>query len=191
MYRIRVCGNPCTGNNRKGSIIPFASGNLVTLTTVSGGLAGTQALIGFGANGIAALVGDTIDITGLSDVSFSMPRDGILTSVAAYFSVGADVSLVGSTVTITAQLYSSPTPDDVFSPVPGAIVTLSPPLTGAVSVGDNLSGISIELSRYLTAGTRLLMVFSAEVTDGNDIDTIINGYASAGISIAETIRKYR
>jgi BclB C-terminal domain-containing protein len=128
-------------------------------------------------------VAGTIDTTGLNDVAFSMPRDGVITSMAAYFSVGAAVALVGSTVTITAQLYSSATPDDVFSPVAGATVTLAPPLTGAVAIGDTSNGIVTGLSIPVTAQTRLLMVFSAAVTAGIDIATIISGFASAGLNI--------
>ena len=148
-----------------------------------GGLAGTQSLIGFGSNETATLDGGIIDTTGLNNVAFSMPRDGVITSLAAYFSIGAAVSLTGSTVTISAQLYSSPTPDDSFAPVPGALVTLAPPFTGLVAVGDNSSGLVTGLAIPVAAGTRLLMVFSAEVTAGLDVATIISGYAGAGLSV--------
>jgi BclB C-terminal domain-containing protein len=148
-----------------------------------GGLAGIQALIGFGANDSALVVGGVIDTTGLLDVSFSMPRDGTITSIAAYFSVAAAVALIGSTVTITAQLYSSTTPDDIFTPIPGAIVTLAPPLTGLVAIGDTSNGITTGLSIPVTAQTRLLMVFSASVTAGIDIAAVISGFASAGVNI--------
>jgi BclB C-terminal domain-containing protein len=157
---------------------------VTTLTTVLGGLAGTQALIGFGANDIAVLVGGLIDTTGLTNLAFSMPRDGTITDVAAYFSVGAAVALVGSTVTITAQLYSSTTPDDSFAPVAGALVTLAPPLTGLVAIGDTSDGLITGLSIPVTAGTRLMLVFSASVTAGIDIATIVTGFASGGVGIA-------
>ena len=153
------------------------------MTTVLGGLAGTQALIGFGANETALIAAGLIDTTGLNNVAFSMPRDGVITSIAAYFSVGAAVALVGSEVTISAQLYSSPTPDDEFAPVAGALVDLAPPLAGAVVIGDTASGITTGLSIPVTAQTRLLMVFSAAVTGGIDIATIISGFASAGVQI--------
>ena len=140
-------------------------------------------MIGFGSNETAVIAGGIIDTTGLNNVAFSMPRDGTITSLAAYFSIGAAVSLVTSTVTISAQLYSSPTPDDSFTAVPGAVVDLAPPFTGLLSVGDSASGLTTGLSIPVTAGTRLLMVFSASVTAGVDIATIISGYASAGLSI--------
>jgi BclB C-terminal domain-containing protein len=153
------------------------------MTTVLGGLAGIQSLIAFGSNELGTVVGGVIDTTGVSSHAFSMPRDGTITSMAAYFSVGAAVALVGSTVTITAQLYSSPTPDDDFTPVVGATVALAPPLTGLVAIGDTSNGIVTGLAIPVTAQTRLLMVFSAAVTAGIDIATIITGYSSAGVTI--------
>nr|WP_312578833.1 exosporium glycoprotein BclB-related protein [Sedimentibacter sp.] len=153
------------------------------MTTVLGGLAGTQALVGFGSNDTALIVGGLIDVTGSSSLAFSAPRDGTITSMAAYYSVAAAVALVGSTVTITAQLYSSPTPDDSFAPVPGATVTLAPPLTGAVAIGTTSSGLTTGLSIPVTAGTRLMLVFSASVTAGIDIATILTGFISGGLNI--------
>ena len=129
------------------------------------------------------LVGGVIDTTGLVNVAFSMPREGTITEIAAFFSVGASVSLVGSEVTIFAQLYESSAPDNIFSPIPGAIVTLGPPLTGLVNVGTVVSGITTGLNIVVPAESRLLMVFSAAVTGGIDIATIISGFASAGVNI--------
>jgi BclB C-terminal domain-containing protein len=149
-----------------------------------GGLAGTQALLSFGNNDTALIVGGLIDTTGSSSMAFSMPRDGAITSMAAYYSVAVAASLIGSTVTITAQLYSSPTPNDSFAPVPGATVTLAPPLSGLVNIGTTSSGLTTGLSIPVTAGTRLLFVLSASVTDGLDIATILTGFASGGLTIA-------
>ena len=114
---------------------------------------------------------------------FPAPRGGTITDMAAYYSVAAAVALAGSTVTITAQLYSSPTPDDSFAPVPGATVTLAPPLTGAVAVGTITSGLTTGLSIPVTAGTRLMFVLSAAVTAGIDVATILTGFVSGGLNI--------
>ncbi len=133
------------------------------------------------------LVGDTIDLTGaggtLLNFAFSVPREGTITSIAAYFSTTAALGLVGSTVSITAQLFSSETPDNTFTPIPGASVTLDPPLSGLVTLGETSNGINSGLNIPVTPETRLLMVFSAEVTEGIDIATVVAGYASAGVSI--------
>ncbi|WP_096439835.1 exosporium glycoprotein BclB-related protein [Alteribacter populi] len=170
------------------AIIPYTSGIPTTLTTVLGGVAGTTSLVGFG-NSVPGveLVGDTIDLTGaggtLLNFAFSVPREGTITSIAAYFSTTAALELVGSTVSITAQLFSSETPDNTFTPIPGASVTLDPPLSGLVTLGETSNGINSGLNIPVTPETRLLMVFSAEVTEGIDIATVVAGYASAGVSI--------
>nr|WP_276529270.1 exosporium glycoprotein BclB-related protein [Caproicibacter fermentans] len=152
------------------------------MTTVAGGLVGTLGLIGFGLNAPGVLALGVIDLSGLSNFAFSMPRDGVINSVAAYLSVTAALALVGTTVTVTAQLYSSPTPDDTFSPVPGALVTL-PPLTGVISIGDTFNAVTPGLAIPVTAQTRLLMVFSATATGVSLVNTIA-GYASAGVAIS-------
>ncbi len=104
--------------------------------------------------------------------------------MAGYLSISAALSLIGSTVTVSAQLFQSTTPDDTFVAVPGAVVNLSPPLTDLVSIGDVSSGITTGLNIPVTAGTRLLLVFSAEVTGGLDLAAAIAGYASAGLGIS-------
>lgn len=168
-----------------GAIIPFASGTPVALATVIGGLLNTSSAVGFGLNlpGISAASG-TISLLGLTNYAFSMPRDGIITSLAGYLSITAGLSLIGSTVTVTAQLFQSTTPNNTFVAVPGAVVTLAPSLTGLISIGDVSSGVNTGLSIPVTAGTRLLLVFSAEVTGGLDLGAAIAGYASAGLGIS-------
>ncbi|MBE6822205.1 MAG: bclB domain-containing protein [Ruminococcaceae bacterium] len=175
-----------TGPTGSGSIIPFASGSTVAPTTLALGLVGLPALIGFGnsATGLTALSG-TIDLTGASgqllNFAFSVPRDGIITSISAFYSVTEALSLTGSSITLTAQLYGSATPDNVFVPIPGVLVTL-PALSGNVSVGTSVNGITTGLAIPVTAQTRLLMVFSASATGSSLINTV-TGYASAGITI--------
>ena len=65
----------------------------------------------------------------------------------------------------------------------GTPVALAPALTGVLAVGDVASGILTGLSVPVTAGSRLLIVFSAAVTGGIDIATILTGFASAGVTI--------
>lgn len=177
-----------TGATGSGAIIPFASGGPAILTTVLGGLVGTTSLIGFGSSATGvSILGGTIDLTGtivgpLINFAFSVPRDGVITSIAAYFSTTAALALVGSTVTITAQLFSSPTPDNAFTAVPGAVVTLAPPLTGIIALGSISNGITTGLTIPVTAQTRLLLVFSATATGLSLVNTVV-GYASGGVNI--------
>jgi BclB C-terminal domain-containing protein len=129
------------------------------------------------------VAGGVIDLTGLDAYAFSVPRDGTITSISAYLSTAAELSLADSAVTVTAQLYSSSAPDDTFTPVAGASVTLQPPLTGTVPTGTAVSGIAEGLALPIAAETRLLMVFSPTVTAGPDTAAVITGNLSAGISI--------
>ncbi|MPM87069.1 hypothetical protein SDC9_134162 [bioreactor metagenome] len=118
---------------------------------------GLPGLVGFGASEQAlTILGASIDIAGLSNYAFSMPRDGTITSLAAYLSATAALALLAP-LTYTVQVYSSTT--DVFSPVPGALVNI---VIGApISIGDIFSGVTGSLSIPVAAGTRLLLVASA------------------------------
>jgi BclB C-terminal domain-containing protein len=154
------------------------------MTTVIGELIGTTTLLGFGSSvtGVS-LIGGTINTTTIANMAFSMPRDGTITSLAAYFSTTVALSLIGTTVTLTAQLYASSAPNNTFFPIPGALVVLSPTLTGLVGIGSISSGITTGLNIPVAAGTRLLMVFAADVTAGIDVATTVTGFASAGVAI--------
>ncbi|WP_304441266.1 hypothetical protein [Cellulosilyticum sp. I15G10I2] len=77
-----------TGPIGAGAIIPFASGLPVAITTIAEGLVGTPAFIGFGSSGESVTVlGASIDLTGgpglLTNLAFSVPRDGTIISIAA------------------------------------------------------------------------------------------------------------
>lgn len=179
--------NDASGGTNGGAIIPFASGLPVTLTTIAGGLAGTPSFIGFGNSAPSlSILGSTIDLTGaagtLLNFAFSMPRSGTIKSMSAYFSTTAALSLIGSTVTVTAQLYSSTAPNNSFTAVPGASVTLAPSLTGIISIGAVSNGITTGLNIPVTAETRFLLVFSTSAA-GISLLTTTAGYAGAGLSI--------
>jgi len=175
-------------NTLGAAIIPYASGLPLTMTTVLGGLANTSGLVAFGnsADGVLITAG-TIDLTGAPvlplAMPFSMPSNGFITAISAYFSTTASLNLVGTTITITAQLYSSTTPDNIFTAIPGAFVTLAPSLTGVLAIGDISNGLTTGLSIPVTAQTRLLLVFTPAVTAGIDLAAVIAGYAGAGVQI--------
>jgi BclB C-terminal domain-containing protein len=169
-------------------IIPFSSGLPASMTTIVGGLPGLPVLVGFGNSAQpTSVLGASIDLTGGPginlDEAFSVPLNGTITSISAYFSTTAPLSLIGTTVTVTAQLYSSTTPDNIFTPIAGAVVTLSPALTGIVAIGTISNGITTGLSIPVTAQTRLLMVYSSQAAGLSLVNTV-SGYMSGGVSIA-------
>ena len=176
-----------TGSSSGSAIIPFASGAPIQITTTVGGSSQLGALVGFGEGSqTTSAVGPSMNISDGSgaaiNYAFSMPRDGTINAISGYFSLRSPLALVGTTVTITGQVYASSNPDDEFSPVPGAVVTLSPPLTGVLATGTIISGIATGLNIPVTAQTRLMMVYSATASGVSLINTI-EGYFSGGVSI--------
>lgn len=160
----------------------------MALTTIAGGLVGTNGFIGSGSSAPGVtIVGNQIDLTNpagtLTNFAFSMPRSGVLTGISAYFSTTVALSIIGSTVTISATLFQSTTPNNTFSAIPGAVVTLTPPLTGLISIGSISSGTITGLNIPITNQTRLLLVFTATATGLSLVNTVA-GYASAGIAIS-------
>ena len=176
-----------TGATGSSAIIPFASGIPVSLTTIAGGLVGTPAFVGFGSSAPGlSIVGNTIDLTNpsgtLTNFAFTMPRDGTITAIDIFFSTTAALSLVGSTITITAQLYQSTVPNNTMTAIPGTLITLTPSLTGILSIGSISKGILTGLSIPVPAQTRLMLVLTATATGLSLVNTVA-GYASAGVSI--------
>lgn len=176
-----------TGASGNSSIIPFSSGTPITLTTIEGGFEGIPSFLGYGDStcGLGPL-SNPIDLTNpagtRTNFAFSMPRDGIITSISAFFSTTVALSLTNTNVNIKLQLYSSPTPNNIFTAIQGTTLNLSPILTGQIPIGTISHGIISNLSIPVTSQTRLLLVFSATATGSILINSIV-GYASAGIGI--------
>ncbi len=117
--------------------------------------------------------------------AFLVPRDGVITSLSALFSTTVALTLIGTTVTITAQVFRSagPAATNTLTAIPGASVTLAPALTGALALGTISTGNATGLSIPVTTGDRLLIVFSATAAGVTLLNTVA-GYASAGLSIS-------
>ena len=174
-----------TGIDGATAIIPYSSGIPVAITTITGGLVGIPSFIGFGnsAPGISIL-GSTINLTNpagtLTNFAFSMPRDGVIKSISAYFSSTVSLALSNTTTTLTFQLYKSSTPNNIFSPIANAYVDLV--FAGSILIGSNTHAIRTDLNVPVSAEERILLVVSAKQTGALLINTII-GYASAGIEL--------
>lgn len=172
-----------------GSIIPYASGTPAIMTTITGGLVGTTTLVGYGisAPGIVPVLGN-INLTGtgvgeeLLNMAFSMPRDGTVTEITAFFSNAAILALPIDAITVRAQLYTSATPDNIFTPS-AAFVDL-PIITGPIILTGATYNATATVNLPVTAETRLLMVFSISV-GGTNLVQFVTGYVSAGINIEE------
>ena len=158
------------------------------MTALVGGLPGTGSLVGFGNSysGID-LAGVSLDLTGgpndPRNMAFSVPMDGTITSLTGFFSSTQAMSLIGSTVTLTGQLYQSTTPNNTFTPIPGASVTLAPDLTGILALGTTANGVTTGLAIPVSAQTRLLMVYSA-TANGLAPSISVSGYVSGSVAIS-------
>lgn len=178
-------GSEITGPNT-GSIIPFASGSTTAITTKIGGLTGNVALLGFGNSAIIDGSTGTIDLNGATgtalNYAFVMPRNGTITSIYAMYSTTQALSLIGTSITINAQLYKAAAGSNSFSPVPGAVATMAPTLTGIAALGTTVNGSTTGLNITATAGERYLMVIGATATGLTLVNTI-TGYASGSVNI--------
>ncbi|PGS48407.1 hypothetical protein COC46_18220 [Bacillus sp. AFS041924] len=152
-------------------------------------IASTAGLVGFGSSlpNVALFPGPAIDLTGtglpteILDFAFTMPRAGTITAISASFSNVVALNILGTSISVTAQLYSAPVNSNNFTPVAGASVTL-PALLGPLTLGEITSDISTPLAIPVAAQTRLMMVFTQTGTGLSLINTV-TGYASAGVSI--------
>lgn len=171
-----------------GGILPYASGSPVSLATTFQCDAGPSAFLAFGdwAPGIEYL-GEDIDLTAGScscvNYAFIVPEDSVITSIAAYFSTSVPQAFIGSSITITAQLYASSSGDNIFSPLSGTQVILSPSLSGVIDQGTLLTGSATGLAIPVSANTLLLMVFFL-TTAGATTSTTVLGYAGAGVKFS-------
>lgn len=165
------------------AIIPFSSGEPITLTTNNENTDGVPSFIGFGGSfaGTTALQ-PSINMALINNHSFSMPRDGVIDSLTAYFSTTIPTDLTNTNVTISARLYSSTTPNNTFDEVPGTLVTLTPTLSGNVPIGTIAKATISNLNIPIAAETRLLLVFAAKSV-GDRFQNSIIGYASGGLGI--------
>jgi collagen type I alpha len=143
-------------------------------------------VVGFGSSlDSVAVGGATIERTGAfglaTNMAFSMPRDGTLVQLSAFFSLAAAVAAFPVGGTIIVEVYRSTTPDNIFSPT-GVLVNLPLP-AGALAAGTFASG-TIAAALPLNIEDRLLLVAHLTIIDGIDVATAVVGYISAGVAIS-------
>ncbi len=173
-----------TGPAGGGAILSSSSGEPAVATTIAGGLSGTVTVLplsGSTSEDGVSLVGGTIDLAGVT-AGQPVARDGTITSIAGFSSLTVAQNLVGTTVTQTISVYQSTTPDNVYTQIPGTEVILSPPLTGVVPIGTIANGMLTGLSIPVTAGTNLIVVYSATAA-GVTLINVITADVSASVNI--------
>ncbi|WP_009880227.1 collagen-like exosporium glycoprotein BclB [Bacillus anthracis] len=168
-----------TGATGGGAIIPFASGTTPALL-VNAVLANTGTLLGFGFSqpGIAPGVGGTLTILPgvVGDYAFVAPRDGIITSLAGFFSATAALAPL-TPVQIQMQIFIAPAASNTFTPVaPPLLLT---PALPAIAIGTTATGIQA-YNVPVVAGDKILVYVS--LTGASPIAAVA-GFVSAGLNI--------
>ncbi|KMP38822.1 hypothetical protein TU52_00015 [Bacillus cereus] len=168
-----------TGATGGGAIIPFASGTTPALL-VNAALANTGTLLGFGFSqpGIAPGVGGTLTILPgvVGDYAFVAPRDGIITSLAGFFSATAALAPLAP-VQIQMQIFIAPAASNTFTPVaPPLLLT---PALPAIAIGTTATGIQA-YNVPVVAGDKILVYVS--LTAASPIAAVA-GFVSAGLNI--------
>ena len=163
---VRLVSSTTTYSSTK-TMIPFASGGSVTLTTLADGSSGNVGLVGFGNNGTTTIGGSNeINLSTGPNYSFMAPTSGTITDISGLFSTGNQSLTLppGTTITITCQLYKSSTNFmNAFFPIAASPVLLSPGLSGFVQAGTTGTGTASGMSIPVVAASRLIMVVSATV----------------------------
>ncbi|PKK95958.1 MAG: bclB domain-containing protein [Tenericutes bacterium HGW-Tenericutes-4] len=170
------------GENGNGAIIPFSSGTPVALTSLLDELVGLPAVIAFGSSTVLPLpLTGTINLSGINDYTFIVPRDGIIDALSVFFSVTLELPLTDSSINVRAQLYSADPASNTLTALAGTNVLLSPSFSGTIAVGETAS-VNAALNVPVTAGTRLALIIYIE-NEGVEIITTLVGTVSAGLSI--------
>ncbi|WP_454723544.1 hypothetical protein [Delftia acidovorans] len=160
-----------------GKVIMSSSAKGMALTTIVGGLSGNVAVLPMNgyvpAAAMQSLIGGNLDLTAqqaADGVPQSFPADGVINGLSAQIQNTSALSLIGTTISVQAQLYTSV--DNVFRPVPGAVCTMAPVYTGLLAIGAISSCIVTGLSIPVTAGTRGVFVISANAAGLTLVNTL-------------------
>ncbi|MBE7098957.1 exosporium glycoprotein BclB-related protein [Bacillus cereus] len=167
-----------TGATGGGAIIPFASGTTPS-ALVNALIANTGTLLGFGFSqpGVALTGGTSITLAlGVGDYAFVAPRDGVITSLAGFFSATAALAPL-SPVQVQIQILTAPAASNTFT-VQGAPLLLAPAFA-VIAIGATASGIIPE-AIPVAAGDKILLYVS--LTAASPIAAVA-GFVSAGINI--------
>ncbi|MFN8286938.1 MAG: hypothetical protein U0V74_09315 [Chitinophagales bacterium] len=162
------------------SIIPFASGSAIALSTPFSGDP-TDGVVGLGSNASVTLTGGLLNAaTGNAYYAFVVPRSGTITGVSASFTASTAGSYPVVAPLVSAKLFKAVSSGTNMCAPIAATEVVMPFSSTLVSVGTIVNG-TISCSVPVNAGDRLIMVFHL---DSNPIANItMNGYGSAGITI--------
>ena len=155
-----------------------SSGGPTSVTTTVGGASNvTKALPLNGQIDFQANAGNAADLLSVAQI---IPKDVTISGISAYGQTTSALALVGTTITVTATLWTGSTPDS-GSAVAGVNCLLTPALTGIVAQNTLMECATTGLSVPVSAGKYAWIVIRADVTAGLDTATSIG--LSSGASI--------
>lgn len=172
------------GLSSPGFVVPYASGTQVALESL-GSLSTLGGILSYGtSSGVGVLGGSISPIDlGVGEFGFTMPRDGVLRSVAATFVLISGTVRVDATIGV--RVYVAFAGDVNYNLIFNATQSLSPVIAPGVYVGPTsngyFSGDNQGIDYALGKGDRVVVVFT--VSGSGDSPTEISGYASAGLGI--------
>lgn len=162
----------------------FASDGSVILTTLPTGMPYSYGIVGEADSVDRDPLTPPLDLTGDTEalaLARAVPVDAAVTGITASFTATNSLPpLVGSTLTVYAQLYAAAAGSDVYVPVTGASVTLEP-FTGFVVTGDEVDGTTSSLLIPVDAGSKLILIYYAQI-EGLTIPTTLTGTAAATVT---------
>jgi|GEM_PF-2142987 len=163
-----------TGPTGLTTIIPFASGE-TPIVLVPGAEA---AIIGFG-DSISGFTLSNPLVVSNGSFAFTVPKDGRITSLSAYFSLTSGLippaPVVSPTATIIAIIYVASPASNNFVPRPIPAV-ITPIQTGFVTLGS----VTVAENIVVNAMDRVMIVFTYQSSNNSQV---IVGIASAGITL--------
>lgn len=165
-------------------VIPFASGETpIAMLNATLPVLSTASLVGFGNTITGVAIAGTISTSLIGNMAFSMSHDGIITSIAAYFSTATllGVPSVGISAVRAEIWVATPPLNDLFTPSGVFVEFILPTTPGPLPAGSTFSDIA-SASFPVSAQQRLLLVYSISPITTSSILTI-TGYAGAGITI--------
>ena len=168
------------GTNSAAAIIGFSSLTEVAVNTDEGGQPGVFSGVGSNGSLFFSPQAGQIDLTTLANIAPSMPRDGTITSLHAYYGFTRNFDLINTNVTIRAELWTSATFDNIFKPS-GIVVRLE--LNGNYPIGRVAQGTTGVISVPITLGTRYMLVFSGAAIGQNQVILAV-GQAGGGLAVS-------
>ncbi|TBL81024.1 cadherin-like beta sandwich domain-containing protein [Paenibacillus thalictri] len=133
-----------------------------TVTTLLGGLAGPYSVLGTsgGENISTVYQSSSMDLstnsTALAHAQV-VSQGSTLKKFSAKFKNNLAMTLVGSALTVYAEVFADDNNDGVFEPK--ASLTLTPDYTGVVAIEEQVAENQDNLNVSITAGSKLLVVF--------------------------------